>query len=68
MVTSFLFISTTTTVKIFLLLVVTIIVNQNFAIGYCKQGSHVVLKVLNCEIGFQNLEKVLILAKMSAMY
>jgi len=28
------------------------------------QGSHAVLKVLNCEIGFQDLEKVLNLAKM----
>jgi len=27
------------------------------------QGSHVVFKVLNCEISFQDLEKVLNLAK-----
>jgi len=32
------------------------------------QGSHVVLKVLNCEIGFQDLEKVLDSAKMYIKY
>ena len=39
---------------------------------YSTQGSHVVLKVfekvLNCEIGFQDLEKVLTLAKMCIKY
>jgi len=34
----------------------------------CKQGSYAVLKVLNCEIGFQDLEKLLILAKMYMKY
>jgi len=33
-----------------------------------KQGSHAVLKVLNCEIGFEDLEKVLNLAKMYVKY
>jgi len=32
------------------------------------QGSHAVLKVLNGEIGFQDLEKVLKLAKMCIKY
>jgi len=32
------------------------------------QGSHAVLKVLNCEICFQDLERVLNLAKMYIMY
>jgi len=31
---------------------------------YCVQGSHMVLKVLNCEVAFQDLEKILNLAKM----
>jgi len=30
----------------------------------CSQGSHAVLKVLNCEIDFQDFEKVLYLSKM----
>jgi len=32
------------------------------------QGSHVLLKVLNYEIGFQDLEKVLNMAKMYMKY
>jgi len=32
------------------------------------QGSHTVLKVLNFEIGFEDLEKVLSLAKMFIKY
>jgi len=34
----------------------------------CGQGSHAVLKVLNFEISFQDLEKVLNLAKMYIKY
>jgi len=34
----------------------------------CNQGSDEVFKVLNCEIGFQDLEKVLNLAKMYIKY
>jgi len=33
-----------------------------------SQGSHAVLKVLNCEIGFQDLEKILNSAKMYIKY
>jgi len=32
------------------------------------QGSHAVLKVLNCEIGFENLENVLNFAKKHVKY
>jgi len=35
---------------------------------YYTQGSHEVLKVLNCEIDLQDLEKVLNLAKMCIKY
>jgi len=34
----------------------------------CLQGSHMVLKVLNLKSGFQDLEKVLNLAKMYVRY
>ena len=35
---------------------------------FCIQGSHAVLKVLNVEFSFQDLEKVLNLAKMYTKY
>jgi len=35
---------------------------------YIDQGSDTVLKALNCEISFQDLEKVLNLAKMHIQY
>jgi len=41
--------------------------SAKFSISAHVQGSHVVLKVLNCEIGFQDLE-VLNLAKMYMKY
>ena len=44
-------------------------IKHNVSIDLClKQGSHVVLKVLNFEIGFQDLEKGLNLAKMFIKY
>jgi len=45
-----------------------LLLESNTLIIGCWQGSHTVLKVLNCEIGFQDLEKVLNLTKMYIKY
>jgi len=47
-------------------LIVTLLCGS-FVVGR-QQGSHAVLKVLNCEIGFPDLEKVLNWAKMFIKY